>query len=53
MSVPWIQLNDGHRIPQLGLGLFRVSPEDSKKPSSTRSAPDIDQLTQPRHIEMS
>ncbi len=26
-SVPWLDLNDGNRIPQLGVGVFRIPPE--------------------------
>jgi len=29
MSVPNIQLNDGHSIPQLGFGVFQVDPEET------------------------
>jgi 2,5-diketo-D-gluconate reductase A len=28
-SVPYLDLNDGNRIPQLGLGVFKVPPEDT------------------------
>ena len=27
--VPYLDLNDGHRIPQLGFGVFQVPPEDT------------------------
>src|SRR5437660_12755197 len=27
-AVPYVDLNDGHRIPQLGFGVFQVPPED-------------------------
>jgi 2,5-diketo-D-gluconate reductase A len=30
-SVPTIQLNDGHRIPQLGFGVFKVDPEETER----------------------
>jgi 2,5-diketo-D-gluconate reductase A len=30
-SVPTIQLNDGHSIPQLGFGVFRVDPEETER----------------------
>jgi 2,5-diketo-D-gluconate reductase A len=30
-SVPTIALNDGHRIPQLGLGVFQVDEEDTAR----------------------
>lgn len=28
-SVPLITLNDGHRIPQLGFGVFKIDPDDT------------------------
>jgi 2,5-diketo-D-gluconate reductase A len=28
-KVPYLDLNDGHRIPQLGFGVFQVPPEDA------------------------
>ncbi|MEO8261293.1 MAG: aldo/keto reductase [Pseudolysinimonas sp.] len=30
-SVPTIQLNDGHHIPQLGFGVFRVDPGEAER----------------------
>jgi 2,5-diketo-D-gluconate reductase A len=30
-SVPSIQLNDGHRIPQLGFGVFKVDPAQTER----------------------
>lgn len=30
LSVPILELNDGHRIPQLGFGVFEVEPEDTR-----------------------
>jgi len=30
-SVPTIQLNDGHDIPQLGFGVFRVDPHETER----------------------
>jgi 2,5-diketo-D-gluconate reductase A len=30
-TVPTIQLNDGHRIPQLGFGVFRVDPNEAER----------------------
>jgi 2,5-diketo-D-gluconate reductase A len=30
-SVPTIQLNDGHRIPQLGFGVFKVDPDETER----------------------
>jgi 2,5-diketo-D-gluconate reductase A len=30
-DVPFIPLNDGHRIPQLGVGVFKVDPETTEK----------------------
>jgi 2,5-diketo-D-gluconate reductase A len=30
-SVPRIQLNDGHSIPQLGFGVFRVAPAETER----------------------
>src|SRR5689334_21427109 len=30
-SVPTIQLNDGHLIPQLGFGVFRVDPDETER----------------------
>ncbi|CAN5503215.1 aldo/keto reductase [soil metagenome] len=30
-SVPTIQLNDGHLIPQLGFGVFRVDPNEAER----------------------
>jgi 2,5-diketo-D-gluconate reductase A len=29
-AVPHLELNDGHRIPQLGFGVFQVPPEDTE-----------------------
>ena len=29
MSVPNIELNDGHSIPQLGFGVFQIDPEET------------------------
>jgi 2,5-diketo-D-gluconate reductase A len=31
MTVPTIQLNDGHSIPQLGFGVFRVDPDGAER----------------------
>jgi 2,5-diketo-D-gluconate reductase A len=31
MSVPSITLNDGHRIPQLGFGVFKVEPAETER----------------------
>jgi Aldo/keto reductases, related to diketogulonate reductase len=31
MTVPTIQLNDGHHIPQLGFGVFRVDPAETER----------------------
>jgi 2,5-diketo-D-gluconate reductase A len=28
-AIPYLDLNDGHRIPQLGFGVFQVPPEDT------------------------
>jgi 2,5-diketo-D-gluconate reductase A len=28
-AVPYLEFNDGHRIPQLGFGVFQVPPEDT------------------------
>ena len=30
-TVPTIDLNDGHRIPQLGFGVFKIAPEDTAR----------------------
>lgn len=30
-SVPTIQLNDGHTIPQLGFGVFKVDPDETER----------------------
>jgi 2,5-diketo-D-gluconate reductase A len=30
-SVPTLQLNDGHHIPQLGFGVFRVDPDETER----------------------
>src|SRR5512134_1644872 len=30
-SVPRIQLNDGHSIPQLGFGVFKVDPAETER----------------------
>jgi diketogulonate reductase-like aldo/keto reductase len=30
-SVPTVDLNDGHEIPQLGFGIFQIDPEDSAR----------------------
>jgi 2,5-diketo-D-gluconate reductase A len=29
MSVPALQLNDGHSIPQLGFGVFQIDPRET------------------------
>lgn len=34
-TVPTIALNDGHRIPQLGFGIFQVEPEDTRENVTT------------------
>lgn len=31
MTVPTIQLNDGHQIPQLGFGVFKVDPAEAER----------------------
>lgn len=31
MSVPTLELNDGHRIPQLGFGVFKVDPAETER----------------------
>src|SRR5690606_20728996 len=31
MTVPTIQLNDGHQIPQLGFGVFKVDPGEAER----------------------
>jgi diketogulonate reductase-like aldo/keto reductase len=31
MSVPEIELNDGHSIPQLGFGVFQIEPEETSR----------------------
>src|SRR5829696_254947 len=31
MSVPNIELNDGHSIPQLGFGVFQIDPEETAR----------------------
>jgi 2,5-diketo-D-gluconate reductase A len=30
-SIPELELNDGHRIPQLGFGVFQVPPEETRR----------------------
>ncbi|MFM8895166.1 MAG: aldo/keto reductase, partial [Actinomycetales bacterium] len=30
-EVPRIEFNDGHSIPQLGFGVFRIPPEDAER----------------------
>jgi 2,5-diketo-D-gluconate reductase A len=30
-SVPTIELNDGHSIPQLGFGVFQIPPADTER----------------------
>ena len=35
-NVPLITLNDGNRIPQLGLGVFQIPPEETA--AAVRSA---------------
>jgi 2,5-diketo-D-gluconate reductase A len=30
-TVPAIDLNDGHAIPQLGFGVFRIDPEETAR----------------------
>jgi 2,5-diketo-D-gluconate reductase A len=44
-TVPAVELNDGHRIPQLGFGVFQVTPEDTA--STVREALDVGY----RHID--
>jgi 2,5-diketo-D-gluconate reductase A len=44
-TVPAVALNDGHRIPQLGFGVFQVAPEDTA--GAVREALDIGY----RHID--
>jgi 2,5-diketo-D-gluconate reductase A len=34
MSVPNIELNDGHSIPKLGFGVFQIDPEETASPVS-------------------
>ncbi|WP_320672082.1 aldo/keto reductase [Patulibacter defluvii] len=34
-QIPTIDLNDGHAIPQLGVGVFQVPPEDTERAVST------------------
>ena len=36
-SVPTIQLNDGHHIPQLGFGVFKVDPDETERIVSDRA----------------
>jgi 2,5-diketo-D-gluconate reductase A len=31
MTIPTIQLNDGHHIPQLGFGVFKVDPDETER----------------------
>jgi 2,5-diketo-D-gluconate reductase A len=31
MSIPTIELNDGHSIPQLGFGVFQIDPSDTQR----------------------
>ena len=44
-NVPLITLNDGHRIPQLGFGVFKIEPEDTA--AAVRAALEIGY----RHID--
>jgi 2,5-diketo-D-gluconate reductase A len=44
-TVPTVELNDGHRIPQLGFGVFQVAPEHTA--SAVREALDVGY----RHID--
>lgn len=44
-NVPLITLNDGHRIPQLGFGVFKIAPEDTA--AAVRAALEIGY----RHID--
>ena len=44
-TVPAVELNDGHRIPQLGFGVFQVAPEDTAR--AVREALDVGY----RHID--
>jgi 2,5-diketo-D-gluconate reductase A len=44
-TIPAVELNDGHRIPQLGFGVFQVAPEDTA--SAVREALDVGY----RHID--
>ena len=32
MSIPNIELNDGHSIPQLGFGVFQIDPAETERP---------------------
>jgi len=31
LQIPYVELNDGNRIPQLGLGVFKVSEDDTER----------------------
>ncbi len=44
-TVPAVELNDGHRVPQLGFGVFQIAPEDTA--SAVREALDVGY----RHID--
>jgi len=44
-TIPAVELNDGHRIPQLGFGVFQVAPEDTA--TAVREALDVGY----RHID--
>ena len=44
-DVPTIELNDGHRIPQLGFGVFQIEP--GKTAAAVKTALDIGY----RHID--
>jgi 2,5-diketo-D-gluconate reductase A len=44
-AVPALELNDGHRIPQLGFGVFQIAPEDTA--TAVRDALDVGY----RHID--
>src|SRR5260370_138325 len=37
-AVPYLEMNDGHSIPQLGFGVFQVPPEDTAEAESHAQA---------------
>ena len=60
MTVPTITLNDGHDIPQLGFGVFKVDPDETERivtdalePVTATSTPPRSTATRPASVPRS